>query len=80
MDVPDVGLNGAPEPLDIDATEIVGGSTDTADVSWVVPAIEFSVVTVRPRRAILSSAVWKRDCEIVPLRAMTSRPMASRLS
>jgi len=45
MGVPTVGLNGTPEPLDLDATKIEGGSTDTADVSWIVPTLEFSVAT-----------------------------------
>lgn len=45
MGVPTLGLNGVPEPLDLDATEIKGGSTDTADVSWIVPTLEFGVAT-----------------------------------
>ncbi|MDX1517558.1 MAG: amidohydrolase [Woeseiaceae bacterium] len=45
MGVAPVGLNGRAEPLDLDATEIDGGSTDTADVSWIVPTIEFGVAT-----------------------------------
>lgn len=45
LGVPAVGLNGQPDPLDLDATEIDGGSTDTADVSWVVPTLEFGVAT-----------------------------------
>lgn len=45
MGVASVGMNGAAKPLDLDNTEISGGSTDTADVSWIVPTLEFSVVT-----------------------------------
>jgi aminobenzoyl-glutamate utilization protein B len=45
MGVPAVGANGAVRPLDLDATEITGGSTDVADVSWVVPTVDFSVAT-----------------------------------
>lgn len=45
LGVPAVGLNGQPEPLDLEATDIDGGSTDTADVSWVVPTLEFGVAT-----------------------------------
>ncbi len=45
MGVPAVGVNGAVRPLALDATEITGGSTDVADVSWVVPTVNFSVAT-----------------------------------
>lgn len=45
MGVPDIGMNGAVTPLDLDDTEISGGSTDVADVSWVVPTIDVNVVT-----------------------------------
>lgn len=40
-----VGLDGRPKPLALDASEIDGGSTDTADVSWIVPTLEFGVAT-----------------------------------
>ena len=45
LGVPSVGLNGAPEPLDLESSEVDGGSTDTADVSWIVPTLEFGVAT-----------------------------------
>ena len=45
MGVPTVGVEGRTWPLDLEATEISGGSTDTADVSWVRPTLEFAVVT-----------------------------------
>ena len=45
MGVAELGLDGSVRPLDLDATEIRGGSTDVADVSWIVPTIEFSVAT-----------------------------------
>lgn len=45
MGVPSVGLDGRPIALDLDASEIEGGSTDTADVSWIVPTLEFNVAT-----------------------------------
>ncbi len=45
MGVPTVGVEGRTRPLDLEATEISGGSTDTADVSWVRPTLEFGVVT-----------------------------------
>jgi len=38
------GLVAAPAPLDLDP-EPEGGSTDAADVSWVVPTAEFQVTT-----------------------------------
>jgi aminobenzoyl-glutamate utilization protein B len=40
-----VGLNGTPEPLDLDPHGIDGGSTDVGDVSWQVPTLHFSVTT-----------------------------------
>ncbi|MBT8100856.1 MAG: amidohydrolase [Gammaproteobacteria bacterium] len=45
LGVPAVGLNGNTQPLDLDADEVDGGSTDTADVSWLVPTLEFGVAT-----------------------------------
>jgi aminobenzoyl-glutamate utilization protein B len=40
-----VGLNGNPEPLDLDPDGIQGGSTDVGDVSWQVPTLHLSVTT-----------------------------------
>ena len=45
MGVPAVGVDGRSWPLELDQTEIYGGSTDSADVSWIVPTLEFGVVT-----------------------------------
>lgn len=45
MGVAELGLDGSVVPLDLDATDITGGSTDVADVSWIVPTIDFNVVT-----------------------------------
>jgi aminobenzoyl-glutamate utilization protein B len=42
---PQVGINTTPEPLDENPGEPKGGSTDVADVSWVVPTLHLSVVT-----------------------------------
>ncbi len=44
-DVEPIGLNGTPEPLDLDPREIDGGSTDVGDVSWKVPTLHLSVTT-----------------------------------
>ena len=40
-----VGMNTTPEPLDENPGEPEGGSTDVADVSWVVPTLHLSVAT-----------------------------------
>jgi aminobenzoyl-glutamate utilization protein B len=40
-----VGLDGALQPLDGNPGEPEGGSTDVADVSWVVPTLHLSVTT-----------------------------------
>jgi len=40
-----VGLEGEPEPVDLDPQEVTGGSTDVGDVSWHVPTLHFSVTT-----------------------------------
>ncbi len=45
MGVPAEGVDGRSWPLELDQTEIFGGSTDTADVSWIRPTLEFGVVT-----------------------------------
>jgi aminobenzoyl-glutamate utilization protein B len=39
------GLRGDLEPLDLTRREPVGGSTDVADVSWVVPTLSLLVTT-----------------------------------
>jgi aminobenzoyl-glutamate utilization protein B len=43
MGVPAIGVDRSITPLDLEATEIEGGSTDVADVSWIVPTIDFTV-------------------------------------
>ena len=43
--VAEAGLKTAVEPLDPDPGEPEGGSTDVADVSWVVPTLNLSVAT-----------------------------------
>ena len=40
-----VGLKTDPEPLDLTRRDPSGGSTDVADVSWVVPTLHLSVTT-----------------------------------
>ncbi len=40
-----VGLKGDPKPLDLTRRPPEGGSTDVADVSWVVPTLHLSVTT-----------------------------------
>ncbi|MDH3546827.1 MAG: amidohydrolase [Gammaproteobacteria bacterium] len=45
MGVPTVGVNGDIPPLNLEATDIEGGSTDVADVSWIVPTIDVSIAT-----------------------------------
>jgi aminobenzoyl-glutamate utilization protein B len=44
-DAKPLGLEGDPEPLDLDPQGITGGSTDVGDVSWRVPTLHFSVTT-----------------------------------
>ena len=44
-DADPVGLEGEPEPLDLDPQGVQGGSTDVGDVSWRVPTLHFSVTT-----------------------------------
>jgi aminobenzoyl-glutamate utilization protein B len=44
-DVEPVGLKTDPEPLDLTRRDPSGGSTDVADVSWVVPTLHLSVTT-----------------------------------
>jgi len=45
MGVPDVGLDGSVQALDLNPTEMSGGSTDLADVSWIVPTVDANVAT-----------------------------------
>ena len=45
MGVPAVGVDSEITPLDLEATEIEGGSTDVADVSWIAPTIDITVAT-----------------------------------
>jgi aminobenzoyl-glutamate utilization protein B len=40
-----VGLKADPKPLDLTRRDPEGGSTDVADVSWVVPTLHLSVTT-----------------------------------
>jgi aminobenzoyl-glutamate utilization protein B len=43
--VAEAGLKADIEPLDLDPGEPEGGSTDVADVSWIVPTLNLSVTT-----------------------------------
>jgi len=45
MGVPAVGVDSEITPLDLETTEIEGGSTDVADVSWIAPTIDITVAT-----------------------------------
>ena len=45
MGVPDIGIDGSVQPLDLEPTEMSGGSTDLADVSWIVPTVDVNVTT-----------------------------------
>ncbi|MDH3532460.1 MAG: amidohydrolase [Gammaproteobacteria bacterium] len=45
MGVPPAGLNGQPAPLELEKTAVEGGSTDLADVSWIVPTLDINVTT-----------------------------------
>jgi aminobenzoyl-glutamate utilization protein B len=40
-----LGVNGQLEPLDLEPTSMEGGSTDVADVSFIVPTLDFTVAT-----------------------------------
>jgi len=44
-DVEEKGLNGAIQPLEEPKPDPPGGSTDVADVSWIVPTMHVSVTT-----------------------------------
>jgi aminobenzoyl-glutamate utilization protein B len=43
--VEEKGLNGAIQPLEAQRADPEGGSTDVADVSWIVPTLHLSVTT-----------------------------------
>jgi aminobenzoyl-glutamate utilization protein B len=43
--VPPVGLKGEVKPLDLEPGPPEGGSTDVADVSWIVPTLQMTVTT-----------------------------------
>ena len=45
MGVPAIGVDRSITPLDLEATEIEGGSTDVADMSWIVPTVDFTVAS-----------------------------------
>jgi aminobenzoyl-glutamate utilization protein B len=45
MGVPPTGLDGGVKPLVLHSTERSGGSTDVADVSWLVPTVDVEIVT-----------------------------------
>jgi aminobenzoyl-glutamate utilization protein B len=45
MGVPTTGLDGSITPLNLEPTEMTGGSTDVADVSWIVPTVDVNVAT-----------------------------------
>ena len=45
MGVAPVGMDGSVQPLNLAPTEMTGGSTDVADVSWIVPTVDINVVT-----------------------------------
>jgi aminobenzoyl-glutamate utilization protein B len=40
-----LGVNGELKPLDLEPTSMEGGSTDVADVSFIVPTLDFTVAT-----------------------------------
>ncbi len=43
--VEEAGLNGRAAPLNLNPTDLTGGSTDVADVSWVVPTVDVNIAT-----------------------------------
>ena len=45
MGVPELGMDGTVQPLVLNSTEKSGGSTDVADVSWIVPTVDVNIVT-----------------------------------
>jgi aminobenzoyl-glutamate utilization protein B len=45
MGVPALGLDGEVQPLVLNSTEASGGSTDVADVSWLVPTVDVNIAT-----------------------------------
>lgn len=45
MGVPAIGLNPRVKSLDLTPSELTGGSTDVADVSWIVPTVDVNIAT-----------------------------------
>jgi aminobenzoyl-glutamate utilization protein B len=45
MGVAELGMDGTVKPLVLHSTEQSGGSTDVADVSWLVPTVDVNIVT-----------------------------------
>jgi aminobenzoyl-glutamate utilization protein B len=45
MGVPELGMDGSVRPLVLHSTDQSGGSTDIADVSWLVPTVDVNIVT-----------------------------------
>ena len=45
MGVPELGMNGTVVPLVLNSTDTGGGSTDVADVSWIVPTVDVNIAT-----------------------------------
>ncbi len=45
MGVPELGMNGTVRPLILNSTDTGGGSTDVADVSWIVPTVDVNIAT-----------------------------------
>ena len=59
------GIRGAPKPLEPTKPDPEGGSTDVADVSWIVPEITLGVTTA-PNMApwhswVVGSIRWNVD-------------------
>lgn len=45
MGMPEEGLDGRVRPLVLNSAEASGGSTDVADVSWLVPTVDVEIAT-----------------------------------
>jgi aminobenzoyl-glutamate utilization protein B len=45
MGVPELGIDGSVQPLVLHSTDKSGGSTDVADVSWLVPTVDVNITT-----------------------------------
>jgi aminobenzoyl-glutamate utilization protein B len=45
MGVPELGMDGTVQPLVQNSTDASGGSTDVADVSWLVPTVDVEIAT-----------------------------------